>query len=96
MRNFVAVGLIVCGTILALAPAASDYLQSRQIGEYLAAPSQPGAAKFMRQPVPEAFMVAGWILGGAMISLGIFGGSRSASTNTHPRSDSSTLSRATI
>jgi len=77
MRTYVAVILIVCGTLLASAPFVSDFAQTVVIKQALAEPPATGVpAHFFRQPLEESYRLGCWILGGAMISLGIIGGSR--------------------
>jgi hypothetical protein len=73
MRNCVAIVLIVCGTLLASAPAVSDFLQAREVAQQLSDKAATAQRTFFRQPLEEGYRVGSWILGGAMISLGIIG-----------------------
>jgi hypothetical protein len=76
MRSYVAIVLIVCGTVLAAAPIVSDVVQATQVSEYLTKLGSAAGRQFFRQPLEESYRLGCWILGGAMISLGIIGGCR--------------------
>jgi hypothetical protein len=76
MRNYVAILLIVCGTLLAIAPIVSDFAQAVVISQALGEPRVPGTPFFFRQPLEESYRLGCWILGGTMISLGIIGACR--------------------
>jgi len=76
MRTYVAVSLIVCGTLLSLTPSVSEYLQGQQVAQFLSEHQDGAAWTFFRQPLDEEYRLAGWILGGTMIGLGILGGCR--------------------
>jgi hypothetical protein len=76
MRAHVAIILIVCGTLLASAPVVSDFAQAVVIRQALAEPQASGPRHFFKQPLEESYRLGCWILGGAMIGLGIIGGSR--------------------
>ena len=76
MRPYIAIALIVCGTLLSLTPSVSEYLQGRQITEFLSKRRDSAPYTFFRQPLGEEYRLAGWILGGTMIGLGILGGCR--------------------
>jgi len=73
MRHLIALVLIVCGTVLAMAPVASEFVQREQIAEIASRQDQAGPIKFVPQPLEETYRVGGWILGAAMIGLGIIG-----------------------
>ena len=77
MRYLIAIVLIVCGTLLAMAPTASEYLQGEQISQMLAERADSVGTPFFRQPLDEEYRVGGWLLGGAMICLGAMQGCRS-------------------
>ncbi len=81
MRHFVALGLIVCGTLLALAPVASEFLQRDAIAEMAAQQVQIAPMKFVAQPLEESYRLGAWVLGAAMIGLGIIGSWRYATTS---------------
>jgi hypothetical protein len=76
MRNHIAIVLILCGTVLALAPSASDYLQGWQMAQAMSEPASATASGFFRQPLEETYRIGTWILGGTMVGLGILFGSR--------------------
>jgi hypothetical protein len=78
MRSFVAIALVICGTLLAVAPAASVFLQEREIAQ---AVSQRGVTPYVPQPLGEEYCLGSWMLGGAMIGFGIIGGWRQSSAN---------------
>jgi hypothetical protein len=84
MRNNVAIALIICGTVLSLAPSASDLLQGWQMAQALSEPASATASRFFPQPLEETYRIGTWILGGTMVGLGIIFGSvrgRSISSN---------------
>lgn len=74
MRHYVATVLIFCGTVLALAPTASDYLQERELAQLESRQELVGSHTFIRQPLGEEYRIGAWLLGGGMICLGILGG----------------------
>jgi hypothetical protein len=76
MRKYVAIILIVCGTLLASAPIVSDFAQAIVVRQALAESQAPGAPHFFRQPLEESYRLGCWILGAAMIGLGIIRGSQ--------------------
>jgi hypothetical protein len=71
MRFYVAVVLVLCGTLMAIAPIASDFIQNQQIAELV---SHGAEWTYVRPPLKDDFCVASWIMGGAMIGLGIIRG----------------------
>jgi hypothetical protein len=74
MRSSVAIALIVCGTLFALVPSASDYLQGYQVSQFLADRMvQPGVTR-IHTPFGETYRASAWVLGAAMISLGAVSG----------------------
>jgi hypothetical protein len=75
MRNCTAIALIFCGTILTLAPTASDLVQGFTVAKALSArpPGHPFA--FYRQPLEESYRVGTWLLGGSMVVFGLAVGS---------------------
>jgi hypothetical protein len=74
MRSYVVFVLILCGTLLALAPIGSDFVQGRQIAEFVSQDVDLSGKPFFRQPLDENYRLASWVLGIAMISLGIIKG----------------------
>jgi hypothetical protein len=85
MRHFVATILIVCGTLLALAPFVSDTLQGWRIADALAGRIADTPFGFFRQPLDETYRLGTWIVGGAMIAVGIvraFAGPATTPSNT--------------
>ena len=74
MRGYVVFMLIVCGTFLAAAPVASDFLQGQQIAQSIADQTALQGTTYFRQPLEESYRVATWILGVALIGLGIIKG----------------------
>ena len=78
MRSYVVYVLIVCGTLLALAPIASDIVQAQQLAEFASQRPDFNGPAFFRQPLDENYRLGSWVLGIAMISLGIIRGWRPA------------------
>jgi hypothetical protein len=74
MRKYPAIVLIVCGTLLALAPSASDFIQGLQVAEALSGHSPANPSGFYRQPLEESYRIGTWLLGGSMVGLGLIGG----------------------
>jgi hypothetical protein len=73
MRSSVAITLIVCGTLFALFPSASDYLQGYQVSQFLADRTIRSGITKIHQPFGETFRAAAWVLGATMIGLGAVG-----------------------
>jgi hypothetical protein len=71
MRHYIAPSLIVCGSLLALAPFVSDTLQGWRIADALAGRIADNPFGFFRQPLDETYLLGTWIIGGAMITVGI-------------------------
>ena len=78
MRIYVATVLVLCGTLMAIAPIASDFIQNQQIVDLV---SNGGVWTYVRPPLKDDFCVASWVLGGAMIGLGIIRGWQPAGSN---------------
>jgi hypothetical protein len=78
MRNYIAIALIVCGTLLALAPILSDCIQGLEIAKALSGRWPIYPSGFYRQPLEESYRIATWLLGGSMIGLGFTSGWLSA------------------
>ncbi len=76
MRRQIALGLIICGTLLALAPVLSDFVQGLQMAQALGHDIAATDSTFLRQPLDGSFQVASWLMGGAMVTLGAVGGWR--------------------
>ena len=93
MRAILAIVLIVCGTLLALAPSASNYLQGREMSEYLAQREDVRGVLFFRQPMGDEYRLGAWILGGVMIGLGALAGWHAAPVGARGDFDESSLGR---
>lgn len=74
MRSSVAVALIVCGTLFALLPTASDYYHGYQVSQFLGERVLMRGVTPIHQPFGETFRASAWVLGAAMIAAGTFGG----------------------
>ena len=74
MRKYTAIALIVCGTLLALAPVASDFIQGLEVAEALSGRSPAQPSGFYRQSLEESYRIGTWLLGGSMASLGLIRG----------------------
>ncbi|MGE3240561.1 MAG: hypothetical protein AB7G28_01930 [Pirellulales bacterium] len=74
MRSSVAVALVVCGTLFALLPVASDYYHGYQVSQFLADRTIARGVTRIHQPFGETFRASAWVLGGVMIGLGAIGG----------------------
>jgi hypothetical protein len=74
MRSSVAITLIVCGTVFALMPSASDYFHGYQVSQFLADRTLLRGITPIHQPFGETFRASAWVLGAAMISLGAVSG----------------------
>jgi hypothetical protein len=85
MRNNTAIALILCGTVLALAPSASEIIQGWQMAQALSEPMSATASAFFRQPLEETYRIGTWILGGSMVGLGVIFGAMRAKplSNNH-------------
>lgn len=80
MRSSVAVTLIVCGTIFALVPTASDYFHGYQLSQFLTDRTIQTGITRIHQPFSETYRAAAWVLGATMIGLGVLTGGWSART----------------
>jgi hypothetical protein len=85
MRSSVAVALIVCGTMFALMPVASDYFHGYQVSQFLSDRYVQFGVTRIHQPFGETFRASAWVLGGVMIGLGAVSGSLSAVFNVARR-----------
>lgn len=74
MRSSVAVALVVCGTLFAVLPVASDYYHGYQVSQFLADRTVQTGVTRIHQPFGETFRASAWVLGGVMIGLGAVGG----------------------
>jgi len=74
MRTEVTIVLVICGTLLVLAPPASDYFATQQAAKLLAAQHDFQSVHFGIQPMSETYRLGCWALGAAMIFVGIVGG----------------------
>jgi hypothetical protein len=74
MRKYLAIVLIVCGTFLALAPSASDFIQGLEVAKALSGRSPAHPSGFYRQPLEESYRIGTWLLGGSMVGLGLIRG----------------------
>jgi hypothetical protein len=74
MRKYTAIALIVCGTILALAPVVSDFIQGLAVAEAMSGRSPREPSGFYRQPLEESYRIGTWLLGGSMAGLGLISG----------------------
>jgi hypothetical protein len=71
MRRYLVIVLIVCGTFLALASSAFDFIQDLEVAEALSKRS-PAPSGFYRQPLEESYRIATWLLGGSMVGLALY------------------------
>lgn len=74
MRGSVAVALVVCGTMFALLPVASDYYHGYQVSQFLSDRIVETGVTRIHQPFGETFRASAWALGTVMIGLGAIGG----------------------
>jgi hypothetical protein len=74
VRENFAIVLIVCGTFLALAPSVSNFIQGWQVAEAISGRPLVNTTGFFRQPLEESYSVGAWLLGRAMVGLGIIRG----------------------
>jgi hypothetical protein len=80
MRSSLAVTLVVCGTIFALVPVASDYFHGYQVSQFLTDRTIQSGITRIHQPLGETYRAAAWVLGSTMIGLGVAGGGWPART----------------
>jgi hypothetical protein len=76
MRYKVWIALIVCGTLLALAPPVSDYISNYQISRVLLERKDFNSVSFGIAPMSSEYRFGCWALGAAMIGIGVIGGWR--------------------
>jgi hypothetical protein len=74
MRSSVAVALVVCGSVFALLPVASDYYHGYQVSQFLADRIVQTGVTRIHQPFGETFRASAWVMGAVMIGLGAIGG----------------------
>jgi hypothetical protein len=75
MRHKIWVTLIICGTIIVLAPPLSDYLANRGIAEMLIERKDFNTVS-LGLPMSTEYRFGCWALGAAMILVGTIGGWR--------------------
>jgi hypothetical protein len=76
MRYKIWLTLIICGTILVLAPPFSDYLANHRISEILIERKDFNSVNLGLAPMSSEYRFGCWALGAAMILVGIIGGWR--------------------
>jgi hypothetical protein len=76
MRHKIWVTLIICGTIIVLAPPLSDYLSNRGVSEVLVERKDFNSVNFGLAPMSSEYRFGCWGLGAAMILVGTIGGWR--------------------
>jgi hypothetical protein len=76
MRYKIWMTLIVCGTIIALAPPLSDYLSNYRISQMLIERKDFNSVSLGILPMSSEYRFGCWALGAAMILVGILGGWR--------------------
>jgi hypothetical protein len=74
MRTLVAIVLILCGTLLVLAPALMDFMDRISIAALLADRTDLNSISLSPQPMAAIYRLVCWTLGGAMILIGTAGG----------------------
>lgn len=93
MRSSVAVALVVCGTLFALLPVASDYYHGYQVSQFLSDRIVQTGVTRIHQPFGETFRASAWVLGGVMIGLGAIGGMAPGGTGAPGRQQMNDLGR---
>jgi hypothetical protein len=68
--------LIICGTILVLAPPLSDYLDNYRVSQMLIERKDINRVSFNQAPMSSEYRFGCWALGGAMVLIGTIGGWR--------------------
>jgi hypothetical protein len=76
MRYKIWLALIICGTIIVLAPPVSDYLANRGILEMLVERKDFNRVSLALPPMSTEYRFGCWGLGAAMILVGTIGGWR--------------------
>jgi hypothetical protein len=73
MRHEVATTLIICGTLLALAPPVSDYFADHQISQILQERKDFNSVSLGILPMSSEYRFGCWALGAVMIGIGVLG-----------------------
>ena len=76
MRYEIAIALILCGTLLVLAPPVSDHLAARQASEVMKSRPDLMSAEFVSsglRPMSYTYRAGCMALGAAMIGTGVLG-----------------------
>lgn len=76
MRYKIWITLIVCGTLLVLAPPLSDYLSNYRLSLLLVERKDFNSINFGLAPMSSEYRFGCWALGAAMILVGTIGGWR--------------------
>jgi hypothetical protein len=76
MRYKIWLTLIICGTIIVLAPPLSDYLINYRISEMLIERKDFNSVSFGLSPMSSQYRFGCWALGATMILVGVIGGWR--------------------
>jgi hypothetical protein len=76
MRYKIWITLVVCGTLLALAPPVSDYLASYQVAQVMVERKDFSSVSLGQPLMSSEYRFGCWALGAAMIVVGIVGGWR--------------------
>jgi hypothetical protein len=76
MRYKIWMTLIICGTIIVLAPPMSDYLSNYRISQMLIERKDFNSVSLGMLPMSSEYRFGCWALGAAMILVGILGGWR--------------------
>jgi len=76
MRYKIWMTLIICGTIIVLAPPMSDYLSNYRISQMLIERKDFNSVSLGILPMSSEYRFGCWALGAAMILVGILGGWR--------------------
>jgi hypothetical protein len=79
MRYHIWMTLVMCGTLIVLAPPISDYLAGYQLQKILSERKDIGNVNFglgTVGPMSENYRFGCWALGAAMIAVAVVGGSR--------------------
>lgn len=85
MRYKIWLTLIVCGTLIVLAPPLSDYLFNHQVSQMLIERKDFANFSFGIAPMSSPYRFGCWALGSLMIAVGIIGGWREPAS--HPDED---------
>ncbi len=82
MRYKIWTTLIVCGTLIVLAPPAADYLANHQIMQLLVERKDFTSVNLGLPPMSSEYRFGCWALGAVMIAVGIVGGCREPRVST--------------